>query len=174
MPAKVVRVITERVSVRRFKDEPVAREVIEKLIEAARWAPSAGNLQPWFFYVVTDPGRRRCLAAAALNQGFIAAAPVVIVVCAEPTRSAQYYGERGRHLYCIQDTAAATQNILLAATAYGLGSCWVGAFDENQVRQCVGIPAEQRPVALVALGYPEAFPEKRPGRRSLEEIRKYV
>jgi nitroreductase len=174
VPAKVINAITQRTSVRRFTKEPVSREVLEHLLEAARWAPSAGNLQPWFFYVVTDPGRRRCLAAAALNQGFIAEAPVVIVVCAEPARSAQYYGERGRHLYCLQDTAAATQNILLAATAYGLGSCWVGAFDENQVRHCLGIPAEFRPVALVPLGYPAAQPETRPGRRSLAEIRKYL
>uniref|UniRef100_A0A7C2IVG9 Nitroreductase family protein n=1 Tax=Ammonifex degensii TaxID=42838 RepID=A0A7C2IVG9_9THEO len=174
MPAKIINVITQRTSVRQFTKEPVSREVLEQLLEAARWAPSAGNLQPWFFYVVIDENRKRCLAAAALGQGFVAEAPVVVVICAEPARSAQYYGDRGRHLYCLQDTAAATQNLLLAATAYGLGACWVGAFDENQVRQCLGIPAEFRPVALVPLGYPAAPVEKRPGRRGLDEIRKYL
>ncbi|MEW6174048.1 MAG: nitroreductase family protein [Bacillota bacterium] len=174
MPAKIISVIGQRCSIRKFTKEPVAREVIENLLEAARWAPSGGNLQPWFFYVVTDEKQRQCLAAAALNQAFIAKAPVVIVVCAEPSRSAQLYGERGRHLYCLQDTAAAAQNILLAATAYGLGSCWVGAFDENQIRLCLGIPAEFRPVALIPIGYPAFRPEKRPGRRSLDEIRKYL
>ncbi|MCL6560259.1 MAG: nitroreductase family protein [Firmicutes bacterium] len=104
----------------------------------------------------------------------MAEAPVVVVVCAEPSRSAQYYGERGRHLYCLQDTAAATQNMLLAATAYGLGSCWVGAFDENQVRDCLGIPPERRPVALIPLGYAAAQLESRPGRRSLEEVTKHL
>ncbi|RJX20321.1 MAG: nitroreductase family protein [Ammonifex sp.] len=174
MPAKIVSIIKERRSVRRFKKEPVSREVIENLLEAARWAPSGGNIQPWFFYVVGDQDKRACLAAASLNQRFIAEAPVVIVVCAEPSRSARIYGERGRYVYCIQDTAAAVQNILLAATAYGLGSCWVGAFDENQVRHCLGIPAERRPVALIPLGYPDIDPEKRTGRRSLDEIRKYL
>lgn len=174
MPARIIEAIMQRSSIRHFKDEPVSRKVIEQVLEAARWAPSAGNLQPWFFYVITDPGLRRCLVLAALKQGFIGEAPVVIVVCAEPARSGKYYGDRGRDLYCLQDTAAATQNILLAAAAYGLGACWVGAFDENQVRHCLGIPPELRPVAIVAIGYPAPSTEKRPGRRSLDEIRKYL
>ncbi|HIE13493.1 MAG TPA: nitroreductase family protein [Desulfotomaculum sp.] len=174
MAAGAIEVIKRRSSVRQFSKEPVSRSVIEQLLEAARWAPSAGNLQPWFFYVVTDPALRRCLMLAALKQEFIAAAPVVIVVCAEPARSARFYGERGRELYCLQDSAAATQNILLAATAKGLGSCWVGAFSEHQVRQCLGIPPELWPVALVALGHPAPGTEKRPGRRSLAEISRYL
>lgn len=174
MPARVIEAIVKRSSVRRFKKEPVSRTVIENLLEAARWAPSAGNLQPWFFYVVTDPDLRRCLMLAALKQEFIAEAPVVIVACAEPARSARFYGDRGRELYCLQDTAAATQNILLAATAYGLGSCWVGAFDESRVQHCLGIPPELRPVAIVAIGYPAPSTEKRPGRRSLAEISKHL
>ncbi|ACX52178.1 nitroreductase [Ammonifex degensii KC4] len=174
MPTRVLEVIKKRCSVRQYKEDPVPRELIEQILEAARWAPSAGNLQPWFFYVITDAGRRRCLAAAAWGQKFVGEAPVLIVVCAEPQRSAQHYGERGRSLYCIQDTAAAIQNLLLAATAYGLGTCWVGAFDENQVRHCLGIPPERRPVAIVTLGYPQSWPEKRTSRRPLDEIVKFM
>jgi len=162
--------IKQRVSIRRFRPDPVPEAVLARLIEAARWAPSAGNLQPWHFYVVTAPDRRRCLAQAALNQDFVAAAPVCIVVCAEPERSAAHYRERGRSLYCLQDTAAATQNILLAATAAGLGSCWVGAFDEKRVAACLDMPRGRVPVALVPLGYPARQPENRTQRRAPEDI----
>jgi|Deesub1362A_J573_1020465.scaffolds.fasta_scaffold00091_54 nitroreductase len=162
--------IKRRASIRRFRPDPVPTELLTQLIEAARWAPSAGNLQPWHFYVVTNARSRRCLAQAALNQDFVARAPVCIVVCAEPDRSAFRYRERGRKLYCLQDTAAATQNILLAATAAGLGSCWVGAFDEDRVAACLGIPRAQVPVAVIPLGYPEQEPENRTSRRALEDV----
>jgi nitroreductase len=138
-------------------DRPVGEEVIAWLLEAARWAPSAGNLQPWRFYVVTSSELRQKLAAAS-RQGFVAQAPVVIVVGAVPEGSAQVYGDRGRYLYCLQDTAAAIQNLLLAATAAGLGSCWVGAFDEAAVHRALGLPPEVRPVALVPLGYTREKP----------------
>jgi nitroreductase len=166
--------VKRRASIRRFRPDPVPSAVLDRLIEAARWAPSAGNLQPWHFYVVTASDRRRCLAEAALRQDFVAAAPVCIVVCAEPERSASRYRERGRFLYCLQDTAAATQNILLAATAAGLGSCWVGAFDEARVSACLGIPDWRVPVALVPLGYPARETENRPQRRDTEEIVTYL
>ena len=81
--------------------------------------------------VVKQPDLRKRIAAAAHDQDFIETAPVSIVVCAEPERSAARYGNRGAALYCLQDTAAAIQNILLTATAYGLGTCWVGAFDQR-------------------------------------------
>lgn len=170
----ILQVIHQRVSVRKYRPDPVPRELIVQLLEAARWAPSAGNLQPWHFYVVTHEERRRCLATAALRQDFVASAPVCIVVCAEPERSARHYGERGRHLYCLQDTAAATQNILLAATALGLGSCWVGAFDEDQVRSCLNIPDRLRPVAIVPVGYPAHKTTLRTQRRPLEEVSQFM
>ncbi len=170
----MLEVIKKRCSVRRYQATPVPEEAIGQLLEAARWAPSAGNLQPWFFYVVRSQGVKECLAAAALEQRFIAQAPVVIVVCAEPERSGRVYGERGRRLYCYQDTAAAVQNILLAATAMGLGTCWVGAFHEDRVRECLAVPPHRVPVAIIPVGYPAEEPVHRTTRREPEEIVSYV
>lgn len=166
-------ILKERTSVRRFKPDPVPPELLRQLIEAATWAPSAGNLQPWFFYIVTDQHRKRCLSDAALQQNFVAEAPACIVVCAEPARSERTYGERGRVFYCLQDTAAATQNILLASTALGLGSCWVGAFDADKVRACLHIPDRYVPIALVPVGYPLGEPHKTQ-RRPPAEVAKYL
>lgn len=174
MALDALQVIKNRVSVRRFRPDAVPEDVLEALLEAARWAPSAGNLQPWRFYVVTREDRRRCLATAAFRQEFVGRAPVCLVVCADPERSASHYGDRGRYLYCLQDTAAATQNILLAATALGLGSCWVGAFDENQVRACLNIPAHLKPVAIVPVGYPVVYTTRRTDRLPLTEICEYL
>ena len=142
-------------------------------MEAARWAPSGGNLQPWRFVVVSAADRRRELASAALGQGFVAQAPVVIVVCAVPEESARHYGDRGRELYALQDTAAATENLLLAATGAGLGACWVGAFDEHRVRRVLGLDPGWRPVAVVPIGHPAETPDRR-SRRGLEEVLVWV
>lgn len=149
----VMQVIMARRSVRHFKPDPIPREVITTLLEAARHAPSAGNLQPWRFYAVWRDEVRSALAGAALGQLFIAQAPVVIVVSAVPEDSGLKYGQRGRELYCLQDTGAAVQNILLAATAQGLGTCWVGAFDEGAVSRVLKLPPEERPVAIIPVGY---------------------
>lgn len=164
--------IKKRRSIRRFRPDPVPAEVLRQLVEAACWAPSAGNLQPWRFYVVTDPAAKQALAAAAAQE-FVAMAPAVIVVCAVPERSASRYRDRGRLLYCLQDTAAAAQNLLLAATAMDLGACWVGAFREDEVARGLGLPPGERPVVLVPVGYPAASPQP-PRRRSLEEVVSWV
>ena len=150
--------IKTRRSIRAFTREEISDREIEKILDAARWAPSAGNIQPWIFVVVKDPGTKRRLSEAALNQFFIEEAPVVIVVCADQERSRRGYGSRGANLYCIQDTAAATQNILLAAHALGLGACWVGAFNEEEVRLILKIPRGIRPVAIVPIGHPAEKP----------------
>lgn len=169
MSGNIVEVIKKRRSVRAFKGDPVPEKVLAQILDAARWAPSAGNLQPWEFYVVRNQDTKKGLAKAALGQMFLAEAPVVIVVCAVPARSGRRYRERGEKLYCLQDTAAAVQNILLAAAGFGLGSCWVGAFDEEGARRVLGLGPDLRPVAMVPLGYPAEAPSA-PGRRSLEEI----
>ena len=166
---EVMEAIRGRRSVRRFLDRGVDDELLMELLDAARWAPSAGNLQPWEFVVVRDPELKKDLARAALSQMFIAQAPAVIVVCADALRSASIYGTRGSTLYCIQDTAAATQNMLLAAYSRGLGTCWVGAFREDAVGRLIDAPAGVRPVAIVPVGYPAEKP-KPPPRRSLSEI----
>jgi len=158
-----------RFSCRSFDTAPLDREAVNAVLEAARWAPNGGNLQPWRFVVVLDSDRRRALAGAAYGQSFLALAPVVITVCAVPDESASKYGPRGRELYCLQDTAAAAENILLAAAERGLGSCWVGAFDEAAIRRVLDLPRSWRPVALIALGRP-AEAEPRRTRKPLSEI----
>lgn len=168
----VFEAIKGRRSIRAFRETDVPQETVEKLIEAARWAPSAGNIQPWEFIVVRNPETKRRLAEAALGQSFVEEAPVVIVVCADEERSARGYGTRGRTLYCIQDTAAAIQNIHLAAYALGLGTCWVGAFREDEARRILEIPDGVRPVAIIPIGFPaESLPPR--SRRPLKQIIHY-
>lgn len=173
MTKDVMDAIRERRSIRRFKADPVPEATLGRLLESAVQAPSAGNLQPWFFYVVKKAEIREELARAAGYQKFVAEAPVTIVVCADVPRSARYYGRRGAELYCLQDTAAAIQNLMLAATAFGLGTCWVGAFSEEMTRNVLQLPDHLRPVALIPVGYPVRQPAPRP-RRPLEEVVKLV
>ena len=161
--------IQNRRSIRVFDDREISEDDAELLVKAACLAPSAGNLQPWAFIIVRDPEVKEELVRAAYGQSFIAEASVVFVVCAVPKRSALRYGDRGRELYCLQDTAAAIQNLMLTAMANGLGSCWVGAFDESKAARAVSLYEGVRPVALVPVGYPGERPSPRP-RRPLEEV----
>ncbi len=154
--------IRGRHCIRRFRPDEIDAEKVEEILEAAKEAPSAGNLQARDFIVVRDSERRRVLADAALSQNSVSEAPLVIVVCANPGKSAAKYGSRGEELYCIQDATAAAQNILLAVHSLGLGACWVGAFDENSVRKVLGIPSEIRPVAIIPIGYPAEEPSASP------------
>ena len=162
--------IARRRSVRHYSSAPIAPDAIQRILEAAVSAPSAGNLQPWHFRVVGNAAIKNSLCRAAWNQQFVAQAPVIIVVCAEADRSAATYGSRGRDLYCLQDTAAAAMSILLTATALGLGSCWVGAFDEERASQALGLPPELRPVAIIALGYAADSGLTRSKRLPLSEV----
>ncbi len=161
-------IIRSRYSCRRFDPRPLTEAQLNHLLDAARWAPSAGNVQPWRFVAVTSATVRGALARAA-SQDFVADAPVVIAVCAVPDESARRYGDRGRSLYVLQDTAAATENVLLAAAELGLGSCWIGAFDESAAAAALGIPKGWRPVALVPVGHPLGRPPGRE-RRRVDEV----
>lgn len=165
----LLELIRSRRSVRRFTSDTVADEVIEELLEAMRWAPSAGNAQPYRIHVVRDEAIKSRLAAAALGQRFIAEAPVVIVVAVERFEAQRAYRSRGEELYSVQDSAAAIQNLLLLAHSKGLGACWVGAFGEQPVAAALELPGEQRPIALVPVGVPAETP-KPPRRRSLREL----
>lgn len=160
-----------RRSIRAYKTQDVPEEIVAELIEAASYAPSAGNIQPWRFVVARKPDAKKKLAQAA-NQAFVGEAPVVIVVCANEQRAEMSYGVRGKTLYCIQDTAAATQNILLTAYSLGLGTCWIGAFNEEQARKAVNAPEEMRAVALISGGYPNETRAQR-NRRPLSQIMHY-
>jgi len=154
--------IRGRHCIRRFRPDEVEEKKVERILEAAGEAPSAGNLQARDFIVVRDSEKRRELADAAFSQSFVSEAPLVIVVCANPEKSGVKYGSRGEELYCIQDASVAVQNILLMAHSIGLGACWVGAFDENSVRKVLAIPSEIRPVAIIPIGYPAEEPSAPP------------
>jgi len=162
-----------RRSIRRFKSKNFSNDDLLKILQAAQSAPSAGNCQPWHFFVISDKSIQAEIKNSAYNQEFILAAPVCIVVCADIKRSEDRYNERGRNLYCIQDTAAAVQNILLCAKDIGLGTCWCGAFDEKAVSKILRLQNDTRPVAIIPIGYPanEPVPVKR---RPLDEIVTFI
>ncbi len=166
---ETIQTILKRQSCRHFLSDELPEEHVKLLLECMRRAPSAGNMQPWRFYLVRDDERKQELVASAYGQRFIADAPVAIVVCAVADESAARYGERGATLYCIQDTAAAVQNLLLAATTLGYGTCWIGAFDEQAAVEALKLPARERPVAIIPVGKPRRLGSRTP-RRPLDEI----
>jgi len=145
--------IQQRYSVRSFSDKKIPLDLVHEMIKFANLAPSAGNLQAREFIIVDDIEIKKRLSYAALNQEFIVEAPVNIVVCANLNRISPY-GIRGIDLYCIQDSAAAVEHILLLAVDNGLGTCWVGAFDEVEVSKILNLPSYVRPVAIITIGYP--------------------
>lgn len=154
-------IIETRRSIRRFKKKEVNRSDIKRLLRAAHMAPSAGNLQAREFIIVANEDGRRGLSEATYSQRQVAEVPVMIVVCANMPRSERRYGVRG-DLYAIQDATASVMNILLAAHSLELGTCWIGAFDEKKVSSVLSIPAHVRPIALIAVGYPDEMPEAPP------------
>ena len=161
----VLEAIKERRSVREYTDQTVSEDDIKKLIDAAQSAPTAGNTQLLELVVVKDAEIKRRLAEAAFNQSFIQKAPIVIIVCADVSRSRKGYGGRGENLYSIQDTAASTQNILLIAHSLGLATCWVGAFHDKNTAKAVNAPKNVKPFAIIPVGYPAGMPsasKKRP------------
>lgn len=164
-------VVDKRHCVRSYDPEvEVPQETIETLLATALRAPSGGNRQPWHFYVVRDRALREGLTKAAYGQKFLSEAPVVIVVCTNAEKSAARYGDRGRDLYCLQDTAAAVEHILLGAVALGLGSCWVGAFDEAAASEVLRLPTEHRPVAMLPIGRPAREPSGQTPREPMEKV----
>lgn len=149
----IVECIEGRTSIRSFKPDPVDELVLDEALRVANLAPSAGNLQSRDFVVVKNVHTKKALSAAAYNQDFVRSAPAVIVVCANLER-VSHYGDRGRTLYCLQDSAAAIQNMMLFLHSKGLGTVWVGAFDERRAAEALGLPEFARPVAIVPIGYP--------------------
>jgi nitroreductase len=168
-------VVDSRYSVRDFDATvDVPPETVDRILRAAVRAPSAGNRQPWHFYVVRDPAVQQGLASAAYGQEFVAQAPVVIVVCADAEQSAGRYGQRGRELYCLQDTAAAAGIILLAAVAVGLGSCWVGAFDELRAARVLDLDYHLRPIAILPIGKPAGALSTGTARQPLQAVVSHI
>ena len=162
-------VIETRQSIRAFQDKPIEPEKIQQILETINRAPSAGNLQGYEVYLVTNRAVLESLARATSGQDFIMQAPLALVFCAHPARSAQKYSQRGTTLYCLQDATIACAYAQLAVTATGLASVWVGAFSEDAVRAAIGVGHDLRPVALLPIGYAAETPEHR-SRRALVEL----
>ena len=163
---KVFEAIKTRRSVRSYKAEPVPEEKLKKVLEAARLAPSAHNAQEWKFVVVRDVKKRKELAEAALGQSFIAQAPVIIVaVGLDP----EHIMSSEVPAYAV-DLAIAVDHMTLAAVEEGLGTCWIGAFDQDGVKEVLEIPERYKVVALLPLG----FPADKPGPKSRKNIKEIV
>lgn len=146
-------IIFNRRSVRKYKPVPVPEELINKLLEAAMYAPSAMNLQPWHFVVCRDRDVLSKLMSVHPYSKMLSTAPVCIIVCG--SRDNQYYP---------QDCAAATENILLEACELGLGTCWMGVTPRPERMDCIstvlGLPDEIAPFNMIAVGYPDEVPSK--------------
>src|SRR3989338_6585782 len=158
----ILELIKSRRTIKEFQPKFVSWENISRVLDAGRHAPSCGNLQNWKFILVYNAGQKQSLAEVCYGQYEIAMAWTLIVVCAEPEKVERYYGSRGRNLYTIQNCAAVVQNMLLEAHSLGLGTRWVGAFDEEAVKNQLNIPDEISVQAIVALGYAKDTPEKPP------------
>jgi nitroreductase len=161
--------VRQRCSIRAFEPAPVDDRQLEVILSAANRAPSAGNLQAYEIYVVKDFEVRKRLAQAALNQDFIAQAPVALVFCAHPQRSSVRYRERGENLYAVQDATIACTFAMLAAADQGLGSVWVGAFHDDRVGQVIDASPGHKPVAILPLGTPAEKPNPS-ARRQLSDL----
>jgi len=158
-------VLRTRRSVRKYKTTPVDPAALDRLLDAARTAPSAANRQPWHFIVVADASARQALGKTYPRDWF-GSAPVLIVVCAEP--AAAWVRRDGKN-YADVDISIAFEHLVLAAAAEGLGTCWIGAFDPAGVRRVLGLPDGIEPVAMTPVGYPDDAPRPT-SRKSMAEV----
>ncbi|MBI5817534.1 MAG: nitroreductase family protein [Verrucomicrobia bacterium] len=165
----IFKVIKDRHSVRAYERREVEEEKLQRILEAANAAPSAGNRQAYEIVLVRDAERKQRLVKAAWDQTFIAEAPVVLVFLAAPDRNRERYADRGAKLYCVQDATIACAYAELAATALGLSCCWVGAYEDAAVAAAVGATGALRPVAVLPMGYAAEQPSARP-RRELKDL----
>ncbi len=162
---EVMEAIRKRRSTRSYQSREVEEEKLNAVLEAGRLAPSAHNGQEWRFVVVKDETLRKKLSAAAKGQKFVAEAPVVIAACAVETEKVMTCGQAAYPI----DLAIAVDHMTLKAVEEGLGTCWIGAFYEDEAKSVLGIPDDVRIVVLLPLGYPASDPAE-PQRKSLEEI----
>lgn len=144
--------VQARKSVRSYSDKPVEEEKLVRILEAARLAPSWANKQPWSYVVVKDSARREEVAkACGLLNTWLKKAPVIIVACADPRRS----GRRNGMDYYLVDMGISMEHLVLAAADQGLGTCWIGYFDEQKIKQALSVPEDMKVVTLSPVGYPD-------------------
>lgn len=155
-------VLKARRSTRQFTSEGVTAEQIMKLIDAAIAAPNSCNMQSWHFYVVTDDNIKKKLSETKTVADWATTAPVIFVVCTAAKALTARFGDIAENLFAVQDTAAAIENILLAAADMGLGGCFMGAFDKDKCREIVGVAEDHRLVAMVPVGHPAMVLPARP------------
>jgi nitroreductase len=163
--------IKTRRSVRRYSNKNVSNELIEEIIDAARFAPSAHNHQPWKFIVTRDKDKLEEIAEDSKYAKFISTAPVAIIVCADYENSQTRKANKDYFVkyFCIQDTAAAIQNILLSAHSLGLGTCWIGDYNEEKLTEIFKIKEPYYPVGIISVGFTDKQPAT-PKHKSLEEV----
>lgn len=155
---------------RKYKPDPIPQDALLRVLEAARFSPSGKNLQPWKFILVMDESLKQRLVEASVRQSFIAEAPLVVVACGFPDRC---YSRMGNYMKSWPvDVAIALEHLILQAQEEGLGTCWIGAFEEKEVKSVLEIPDEVRVLALTPLGYPDELPSSR-SRKGLDEIISY-
>ncbi len=162
----VYEAIKKRKSVRHFQTKQVEPEILQKILNAARMAPSARNKQEWRFIVVSQDDKKALLAHEASRQSFLEAAPVIAACCAVDSNKTMTCGQPR----AVIDTAIAIDHLTLAAAAEGLGTCWIGSFDPVKVREILGIPEEIAVIELLAIGYPQDPTTAEKKRKSLDEI----
>lgn len=151
-------VVRKRKMIRKYQTKDVPETMIDKLLDNARKAPSAGHTQVQEFVIIRNSETKKRLRLVSANQEQIEDAPVIVLVCSNTSRSVQRYGRRGKEFYSVVDGAFASMLILLTATNEGLGACFVGAFDDAKVSEILGLPHDVRPIGLIALGYPDENP----------------
>ena len=161
----VMTAIQSRRSIRSYKDKEIEEDKLEKVLEAGRLAPSANNRQEWKFIIVRDKDTRQKLIAASRNQRFVGEAPCVVAACATETSHVMPCGQLSYPI----DLAIAVDHMTLKAVEEELGTCWIGAFNEGEVKKLLGIPEKIRVVALLPIGYPEYVPAQTP-RKMREEV----
>lgn len=145
--------IAKRRSVRKFSTKEIPKDMLAKIIKAGTEAPTAGNLQDWRFIVISDDAQKKKVAAACEEQEWVADAGIIIVVCTDIRDIERFYGSHGKEVYSIQDASAAAENMVLKATDLGLGSCWIGAFDDARMKEILTLPGFVNPQVVLVFGY---------------------
>jgi nitroreductase len=164
----VFEAILKRRSIKKYKHKDIPFDHVATCVHAARYAPCAGNIFNLRFLVIKSEAQRKAIAEACMEQYWMQDAPIHLVVISETQKMERNYGTRGARIYTLHNAAAAAENCLLAATSLGLGSCWVGAFDEEKIKDICNIPGQIDVQLVITLGYADEHPQV-PPKRSIED-----